>query len=363
MLKPLELPPLPQRPLVSVVTAAYNAEPFIAEAVASVLGQRYGEVEHVVVDDGSTDSTGQVVADLARDDPRVRHLTRPNGGQTAAFNTAADHVGGQVVLFLDADDRFHPDKAEEAVAAFRRSPRAGMLNHKLQEVDSEGRALSLYPPLSSLPEGWFGEQLLAEGGLLVGVQATTGLGLRREVFDAIFPLPLGERTADVVIGGLAPLVTELVAIDEPLADYRWHGDNLTFVRGLDAGEIDRRLDAQRSVWEHQRSFLAARDPDAAERLAPLERNRFVAELSYTRSRLVGAGDARRRHRDLTSAPGFAAQPRLRRAFWQLAPLLPRPVFTRVMSELSHAGAARRALATVARPRGAARSTSAVGEAS
>ncbi len=353
----MDLPPLSERPLVSVLTAACDYERYVGDAVRSVLGQHYPHLEHVVVDDGSRDGTADVVAALAATDPRLRLVRGPNGGQTAALNRAWALARGEVVLFLDADDRFHPDKIDRVLAALRAHPRAGMLSHKLQEVDADGRPLDVYPPLSSLASGWQGERALADGGVVIGLSATSGLALRRAVAEQIFPLPDGVRAADEVIMGLAPLVTELVGVDDALVDYRWHGANLTRGDGDGWAEIDRRLATHTEVWELQRAFLGQlADPGAAAALTPLDRSRYVAELRYARARLAGDDDAPRRHRALVDLPTFAAQPRVRRLFWEGAPLLPDPVFARLHAELSHPGPARRAVRRATEVAGVAATT-------
>lgn len=88
--------------LVTIIMPAYNAEKYIAEAIRSVIGQSYPHWELLVVDDGSTDGTAMVVASF--NDPRIRYLHQPNGGIGSARNLGLEHVRGQVLGFLDADD-------------------------------------------------------------------------------------------------------------------------------------------------------------------------------------------------------------------------------------------------------------------
>jgi glycosyltransferase involved in cell wall biosynthesis len=93
--------------LVSCIIPAFNAEPFVGEAIESVLAQTYSAVEIIVVDDGSTDRT----ADVARSyGPTVHCLVRPHRGAGAAKNDGIRVAQGGFVAFLDADDLWHPDK-------------------------------------------------------------------------------------------------------------------------------------------------------------------------------------------------------------------------------------------------------------
>src|ERR1700749_83796 len=98
--------------LVSVIMPAYNSGRYLAESVRSVQAQTFGGWELVVVDDGSTDDTGEVARRLAEADARVRYVRRPNGGQAAARNTGLAEARGRLVAFLDADDLWLPEKLE-----------------------------------------------------------------------------------------------------------------------------------------------------------------------------------------------------------------------------------------------------------
>lgn len=102
-------PALPEpAPLVSVLIPAFNEEKVIASSIARILKSRYDALEVVVVDDGSTDATAQVVREQFADDPRVRLISIPNGGKANAVNTALRASHGSVVVALDADTQFEP---------------------------------------------------------------------------------------------------------------------------------------------------------------------------------------------------------------------------------------------------------------
>src|SRR5512132_248706 len=96
------------KPLVSVIVPAYNAGSTIAEAVESALAQTYRPLEVVVVDDGSTDDTAEVVAERFED--RVHIISAPHRGRGAARNTGLATARGAYIQFLDADDVLAPAK-------------------------------------------------------------------------------------------------------------------------------------------------------------------------------------------------------------------------------------------------------------
>lgn len=99
-----------EAPRFSIVMAAYNAEAYITDAVLSTLVQTVPDLEVVIVDDGSTDATAELAADL--EDRRVRVICQSHAGVSAARNAGMTSVRGDYVLFLDADDRLRPDALE-----------------------------------------------------------------------------------------------------------------------------------------------------------------------------------------------------------------------------------------------------------
>src|SRR5256714_10005992 len=102
-------------PLVSVVVPSYSYAGFITEALESLRAQSYQNWECVVVDDGSTDDTAEVVARFVEREPRVRYLRQENQRQSVAKNTGLADARGRYVQFLDADDLIEPLKFERQV--------------------------------------------------------------------------------------------------------------------------------------------------------------------------------------------------------------------------------------------------------
>jgi glycosyltransferase involved in cell wall biosynthesis len=100
------------QPLVSIIMPAYNAEKFIAESIESVLAQTYTNWELLVVDDGSTDNTKQIVEKFCAADHRVKYFYQPNGKQGKARNNGLTHATGKYIAFLDSDDVWLPQKLE-----------------------------------------------------------------------------------------------------------------------------------------------------------------------------------------------------------------------------------------------------------
>jgi len=105
---------------VSCVIAVFNGAPYLSQALTSVLGQSAGDPEVIVVDDGSTDATVDIVRRYA---DRVRYLRQPNSGQAQARNTGVARARGRFLAFLDADDLWCREKLERQLDAFAADPR------------------------------------------------------------------------------------------------------------------------------------------------------------------------------------------------------------------------------------------------
>ena len=104
--------------LISVIMPCHNAAPFVEEAVASVLGQSYPRVELVIVDDGSTDGSSEILQRLAASRPdAIVLIYQTRTGPWAARNRALAHASGNFIAFLDADDAWHPDALTRMHAA------------------------------------------------------------------------------------------------------------------------------------------------------------------------------------------------------------------------------------------------------
>ena len=132
-----EVPRTSDPPLVSVVMPAYDAERFVGEAVESLLSQSFGDLEVVVVDDGSRDGTVAVLDGFA--DPRLVVLRHgANRGISAALNTGLEAVRGELIAFQDADDVSLPERLAEQVALFDARPELAVAGSAVELIDEGG---------------------------------------------------------------------------------------------------------------------------------------------------------------------------------------------------------------------------------
>lgn len=118
----------------------YNYSAFLAAAIESVLGQTYDHLELLVVDDGSTDNTAEVVSSFR--DPRLRFFQLANGGVSAARNHGLERAKGEVLAFLDADDLWLPEKLSDQIAVLRAEPEVGFVATNFVRFKSDGTELS-----------------------------------------------------------------------------------------------------------------------------------------------------------------------------------------------------------------------------
>lgn len=111
-------------PQISVVIPAYNAEHTIRETIESVQHQTFSDFELIVINDGSTDRTLEILQSIS--DPRLKILSYQNGGLSVARNRGISHATGEFIAFLDADDLWTPHKLELQLAALQQNPEAGV---------------------------------------------------------------------------------------------------------------------------------------------------------------------------------------------------------------------------------------------
>ena len=176
-------------PSVGAVIANYDYGRFLGECVESVLVQTRPVDEIVVIDDGSTDDSLEVLASFGE---RVQVLRTPNRGQAASLALGIEASSSDVICLLDADDSWHPDKVGRVLAVFGEHPRVQWVRHALEVVDGDGRPLGPTVPdiardavVPPRPQPILERTLTA---------ATSGLGMRREA--AVRALPLAAFEVD-----------------------------------------------------------------------------------------------------------------------------------------------------------------------
>ncbi len=239
-------------PLASIIINNYNYAAYLEEALASALNQTYSPHEVIVVDDGSSDGSREVVERYQND---VHAVLKDNGGQASAFNTGFEVSRGEIVFFLDADDAFLPGLAAHVVPLFR-EPDVVKVHWPLRIVDATGRDTGEILD-ANLPEGDFRETVLRSGPmneLTWPSPPTSGNAYSREFLRAVLPMPEAPYRlyADAYLFGLAPAFGVLRRLQPPQALYRRHGSNAYNCRAGFAEKLAMGL----SDFEQQAAFLA-----------------------------------------------------------------------------------------------------------
>jgi glycosyltransferase involved in cell wall biosynthesis len=214
------------KPLISVLIDSYNYARFIEEAIDSVLSQDYPkeQMQVLVVDDGSTDDTSERVRKYGNS---IEYVRKENGGQASAFNVGFQHAKGDIVVLLDADDYFLPGKLRRIVEEFQKHPDAGMVYHARLELFSDTGNLKKEPEFVGLT-GFIAKDKEKMDKYVP--YPTSCLAVRRKIAERVLPIPESLKLqADGQFGFLIPLIAPIVAIAEPLAVYRLHGNNLFYI--------------------------------------------------------------------------------------------------------------------------------------
>lgn len=205
----------------SIIINNYNYDRFLSEAIDSALSQTYPHTEVIVVDDGSTDNSQNVMAGYG---DRIVAILQENGKQGTAFNSGFAASRGEIIIFLDADDYLYPQAVEQIVAAWQ--PETAKVHYRLNVVDADGQPRGFSYPQGSQPldrgEVW---RDLLQVGTYVGAP-TSGNALSRKALSHVTPIPAEfKTTADDYLSVLIPLYGQVAAIDEPLGAYRIHTSN------------------------------------------------------------------------------------------------------------------------------------------
>ena len=212
--------------LVSIIINNFNYARFLGAAIDSALAQAHRETEVIVVDDGSTDDSRDVIARYGR---RVRAVLKENGGQASAFNAGFAVSRGEVVLFLDADDFLYPSAASRAAETFAQHTGVAKVHWPLDVVDALGQRTGATVPAHALPAGDLRDVVLAAGPSSVPGAPTSGNAWARRFLERVLPAPEASNYyrlgGDEYLSNLAPLFGELRTVRDPQGAYRRHGDN------------------------------------------------------------------------------------------------------------------------------------------
>ena len=206
-------------PTVSIIIPTYNRSDLLKLALTSCLEQTYQDFEVIVVDDGSTDDTRNVVESFGSE--KIRYVYQTNAGRSKARNKAIDQARGKYITFLDSDDLYLPHKLEVEVKALEENAQYGAVYSSAYNVDINGKQHPyIYPAPSS---GWIYEEIALYLPITICLPTVMA---RREVFQVVGVFDERQnRFEDTDMWRRISKKYQFLAIDEPLCKIRYHEGN------------------------------------------------------------------------------------------------------------------------------------------
>src|SRR3954468_1374914 len=245
------------QPLVTALICAYNYAGYLPAAIDSALAQDYERIEVLVVDDGSTDATPDVLSSYG---DRIRFVRQENAGLNAATARGIADARGELIALLDADDAWHPEKIRRQVELLELRPEVGLVFTDMETVDADGhprtpsyfREHGMQPPRGNALGAFLQENFAPAPSLMV----------RRELAERALPVAPEASCQDWWRARRVGEVAEIDWVDAPLVRYRIHGDNMS--GGTTQGEKwirNVRLDNDFRRWMLRELDLREVDPE------------------------------------------------------------------------------------------------------
>lgn len=236
-------------PLVSIIIGNYNYDRFVGQAIESALNQTYPHVEVIVVDDGSTDRSREVIREYG---DRVIPIFKENGGQPSNYNAGFIASRGEVICFLDSDDLFLPNKAEEIVKILQSSEQLGWCFHSLQLIDQDDRPLSI-TTTENYPTCEFDLRSRIQSGRIPPYPPPSScLCFRRSLLEKILPMPTHKLITnnDYYVKFMAMGLSKGFILGEPLTLQKIHDSNAATLRS-DRHHLNARKYIYTGIWVNQ----------------------------------------------------------------------------------------------------------------
>ncbi len=235
-----------EQPLVSILINNYNYGQFLSAAIDSVLNQTYSHIEVIVVDDGSTDNSPDIIASY---DNRIIPILQKNAGQASAFNTGFAKSQGEIICLLDSDDIFLPEKVAEIVTIYQEYPDIGWCFHTMKAMNPEtGKTFKLSRPSS------FGNMdyrdYIKTGQRRFVHPGTSALTFKRSLLGLILPMPEQSPLSDNYIKLATYYLSPGFYLDRDLTIQRIHGNN-AYTSRFDKLPYRARIDAVTAYWLKQ----------------------------------------------------------------------------------------------------------------
>lgn len=278
--------------MISIVVTNHNYARFLDEAIESALGQAGCECETIVVDDGSTDNSREVILKYG---DRIIPFLQSNGGQASAFNAGFNACHGSAVIFLDADDILLPDTARQVARVFESRRDVAKVQYRMKVIDEQGKETGIKPAEHlALSSGDLTQYVISFPDDMTWM-ATSGNAFATAVLRQIFPMPesaYGSVAADWYVSHLTPLFGQVVSLDHVGACYRVHGSNSYELSspGIDLEHIRQTIMSSRTTHAHIAKYARQLGLDPK-----TDRQGDLYSVSYIANRLISLRLDARRH--------------------------------------------------------------------
>jgi glycosyltransferase involved in cell wall biosynthesis len=240
-----------KKPLVSIIINNYNYDKFLKQAIDSALGQTYHPIETIVVDDGSTDSSPEIIYSYGN---LIIPILKKNGGQASSLNSGFNMSKGNLIFFLDSDDLFDLEKVEKMVNIFSKNELINLpivMHNAFEAIDKEGRIVVGNEVDKLKNADWLSEIFINYVSFFNGEinrvctsdkisdfarkyryipyigMPTSSISISRIMAEKIFPLPVNNQkiSADDLLVKASSLIGDVYSTKLALTQYRFHGNN------------------------------------------------------------------------------------------------------------------------------------------
>ncbi len=208
-------------PLISVVVPTFNQSDYLEQAIESILNQTYSNIEVLVVNDGSTDNTPQILSKYTCN-PTIKVLTQDNQGLAAARNAGIREARGAYIALLDSDDLMEPNRLEIQHNEMLANPAIDILYTAVLLIDEQGKPIKIIrreaiEPINFLPMEFFRNQVPSPSTLLIKKEV-----FRKELFNPDYTL---SEDLEWILRAAHTFIFSY--LDLPLTKYRRHAKNLS----------------------------------------------------------------------------------------------------------------------------------------
>lgn len=271
-------------PLVSVIIPVYNVAPYLREALDSVVQQTYSNLEILIVDDGSTDGSGEICEEYRSDD-RVQIIHQENQGLSAARNRGLDRAAGEYIAFLDSDDAWRPDFIEKMLEAMENTD-ITVCRYEVHQLRLDSMWKKIEPTAA---KGFYGreEALWALANGMINVSVWNKL-YRRDLWKET-RFPEGHNYEDIeTTYRIFGMCSNICFLDQPLYMHRRRPGSITNTA------TKKNLEDWRLAYEHLEAFVESNIPEifSEEHLKKVRKNRLHGWLIFYVKGYIGAGETK-----------------------------------------------------------------------